>query len=248
VLLLVNPAPASMFPVAILVLVARFHTWSARVRTALAFSAAAFLVCLPWLARNQRAVGAFSLRTNLGVELNVGNNDLARGYPVMSVHPSTNGDAFRRYRSIGEAAYARETMTRAKEWTLAHPWRFAVLTLHRAQLFWLGEPPTIDPRVEPGVVAARDPKSWIKWIAHAGAGLACLVGAWLFARERGEGRWLLAVLMLFPAPYYLTHTMERYRFPIEPLIVLAATWLAVRWFDRRRDRSSSAERVSSAAR
>ena len=248
VLLLVNPAPASMYPVAVLVLVHDLRTWSARWRAVLVFSGAAFLACLPWLARNERAVGAFSLRTNLGIEMNVGNNDLAHGYPVMSAHPSTNGEEFLRYRSIGEAAYARETMSRANEWMVAHPARFGLLTLHRAQLFWLGEPPTIDPRVEPGVVAARDPKSWIKWIAHAAAGLACLAGAWQFARERIEGRWFLALLMLFPAPYYLTHTMERYRFPIEPLIVFAATWLAVRWFDRRRDRSSIAERVSSAAR
>ena len=248
VLLLLNPAPASMFPVAVLALVARVPTWSARWRTALAFAAAAFLVCLPWLARNRRAVGAFSLRTNLGIEMRVGNNDLARGYPVMSVHPSTNGDEFRRYRSIGEAAYARESMSRAMDWMSAHPVRFVLLTQHRAQLFWVGEPPTIDPRVEPGVIAARDPKSWIKWIAHAAAGLACLAGAWRFARERIEGRYLLAVLMLFPAPYYLTHTMERYRFPIEPLIVFTAVWLVVRWIDGRRDRGTNNERVSSAAR
>jgi 4-amino-4-deoxy-L-arabinose transferase-like glycosyltransferase len=231
-LLLVNPAPASMYPVAICFLGASLGTWSARVRSALCFSIAAFLVCLPWLARNQREVGAFSLRTNLGVEMNVGNNDLAHGYPVMSVHPSTNGDEFRRYRELGEVAYARSTMSAATSWILDHPLRFALLALHRVQLFWLGEPPTIDPRVEPGVVAARDPKSWIKWIAHFAAGLACLAGAWRFAREKIEGRYLLAVLMLFPAPYYLTHTMERYRFPIEPLIVFMVAWLAVHWHER----------------
>jgi 4-amino-4-deoxy-L-arabinose transferase-like glycosyltransferase len=247
-LLLLNPAPVSMFPVAIAWLAAHRASWSARWSAAASFSAAAFLVCLPWLARNRHEVGAFSLRTNLGVEMNVGNNDLAHGYPVMSFHPSTNAEEFQRYREIGEVPYAAEAMRAAKAWILAHPLRFAALTLHRVQLFWLGEPPPIDPREEPGVVAAHDPKSWIKWIAHLLAGITCLYGSWRFARERPEGKYLFAALMLFPAPYYLTHTMERYRFPIEPLIVLTASWLLVRWIDRWRAGRSreSAGRVSSA--
>jgi 4-amino-4-deoxy-L-arabinose transferase-like glycosyltransferase len=247
-LLLVNPAPASMFPVAIWFMAAHAKRWSTRAERALAFSAAAFLACLPWLARNELAVGAFSLRTNLGVEMNVGNNDLARGYPVMSVHPSTNGDEFVRYREMGEVPYSSWAMREARAWIEDHPLRFAVLALHRVQLFWLGEPPTIDPREEPGVVAALDPKSWIKWIAHFAAGITCLAGAWGFAREKIEGRYLLAALLLFPVPYYLTHTMERYRFPIEPLIVFMAAWLIVHWIDRRRARRSrdGAGRVSSA--
>lgn len=235
-LLLVNPAPVTLGPVALWFLAAQPARWSARALACVSFSAAAFLVCLPWLARNQRELGAFSLRTNLGIELNVGNNDLARGYPVMSLHPSMNAPEFVRYRGMGEVPYAAWAMQQAQTWALEHPSRFVLLTLRRAQLFWFGEPPTVDPRQEPGVVAASDLKSWIKWIAHFLGGVLCLFGAWRRARENAPARYLLAVLLLFPAPYYLTHSMERYRFPIEPLIVFMAAWLVVRWSDRWRSR------------
>jgi hypothetical protein len=174
----------------------------------------------------------------LGVELHVGNNDLAQGYPVMSLHPSSNGEEFLRYRALGEVPYAAWAMHEATTWMSSHPLGFAGLTLRRVLLVWFGELPTSDPRTEPGVVAARDPKSWIKWLAHCAAGIACLFGAWCFARERTEGRYLLAILLLFPAPYYLTHTLERYRFPIEPLIVFVAAWLVVRGSDRWKNRST----------
>jgi 4-amino-4-deoxy-L-arabinose transferase-like glycosyltransferase len=231
-LLLINPAPLSMLPAALWFLVAHHADARAKARAGISFMIAAFLVCLPWLVRNQRELGAFTLRTNLGIELNIGNNDLARGYPTMSLHPSTNADEYLRYRALGEVPYAAWAMHQAKNWILEHPLRFVVLTVHRAQLVWFGEPPPIDPREEPGVVAASDMKSWIKWVAHMLGGALCLFGAWRLARARTEGRYLLAVLMLFPVPYYLTHTMERYRFPIEPLIVFMVAWLVIRCSDR----------------
>ena len=35
-----------------------------------------------------------------------------------------------------------------------------------------------------------------------------------------------------PLPYVVTHVSERYRFPIEPLLVLAACWLFARRDER----------------
>jgi 4-amino-4-deoxy-L-arabinose transferase-like glycosyltransferase len=233
-LMLLNPAPVSLAPVAIVWLASRERTWSARVRDAAAFTAAAFLVCLPWLARNERELGAFALRTNLGVELRAGNNDLANGYVQMSLHPSSDAAEFVRYREMGEVPYCAWALGAAKEWIRAHPLRFAVLTLHRVQLFWIGEPPPFDPRRELDRTPAADPRSWIKWLAHMAAGVLCLLGAYRLARARTEGRYLLAILLLFPGPYYLTHVIERYRFPIEPLIVLMVAYLCVRWFGKRR--------------
>jgi 4-amino-4-deoxy-L-arabinose transferase-like glycosyltransferase len=233
-LMLLNPAPVSLAPVAIGWLASRESSWSLRVRDGAAFTLAAFLVCLPWLVRNERALGAFALRTNLGVELRAGNNDHANGYVQMDMHPSSDATEFLRYLEAGEVPYCAWAMREAKHWIVEHPLRFTVLTLHRAQLFWLGEPPTIDPRRDQGRTPASDPKSWIKWLAHLAAGVLCLAGAWALSRRNTAGRYLLAMLVLFPAPYYFTHVIERYRFPIEPLIVLMAAYLCVRFLDRRR--------------
>ena len=44
----------------------------------------------------------------------------------------------------------------------------------------------------------------------------------MLARRKAEGVLLVLELALFPAAYYLTHFLERYRFPIEPVLVLCS--------------------------
>jgi hypothetical protein len=58
-----------------------------------------------------------------------------------------------------------------------------------------------------------------------------LLGTAVLARERKSPEvWLVVgALALFPLAYYLIHALERYRFPIEPLLLLAAAWLLLRW-------------------
>lgn len=236
VLLLVNPAPASVLPAALWV-IARAGRLGERLRRAAAFALATFVVCLPWCWRNQVVVGSFAVRTNLGVELMVGNNDLANGYFQSALHPSYNSAEFEDYVARGEVAYAADCSARAWAWIAEDPARFAALTLHRARLYWFGDFPWSDPRTEGARSAATDPASWIKWGMHALTGLLCLAGCALWVRRGLEHRALVVMLVLFPAPYYLTHVLERYRFPVEPLMLLPAAafvlWLADRARARR---------------
>ena len=68
-------------------------------------------------------------------------------------------------------------------------------------------------------VTARDPASWLKFVTF------CLTGAlglWALvrARLRFEERVLFGGgLLLFQVPYLLTHVSERYRFPVDPLLM-----------------------------
>ena len=57
------------------------------------------------------------------------------------------------------------------------------------------------------------------------SGLLALAALCLFQRRTREGLLLRSTLFLFPVPYYLTHVMERYRFPIDPLLVFLDVWL-----------------------
>ncbi len=43
--------------------------------------------------------------------------------------------------------------------------------------------------------------------------------------------------MLFPLAYYVTHVSERYRFPLEPLLVFLDVWLVLAVLARWRDRT-----------
>ena len=240
-LMMVNPAPATIAPV----LAAWWCFGRGRLargaRATLAFGAAALVACLPWIARNQRELGAATLRTNLGVEAMVGNNDRADGYFQGPLHPSYDPARFRRYLEVGEVAYAREALAEARAWALADPVRFVALSLRRARIFWFGDWPPSDPRREAGLAPADDPKSWVKWATHLASGLACLAGAVVLARRRVEGRALLAILALFPLPYYLTHFLERYRFPIEPVVVLLAAVALLAVVDRLRRARAGAD-------
>lgn len=247
VALYVNPAPLALAPVIAWVLASRAaNDASARSGAAIltgigAFALAAFAVVLPWLVRNERALGAFSLRTNLGVELAVGNSDGADGHYQPRAHPSFHAAEFARYRELGEVRYAAVRMSEFREWLAQHPARFAQLCMRRAVLFWYGVAPPHDPRQEDGLHAADDPKSWIKWMQHAAVGLLALCGALIVCARRAEGRWVVAILLLFPLVYYATHMMERYRFPLEPLLVLLTSVTLLAIVDRVRARFTRVE-------
>jgi len=234
-LLMLNPAPLGISP-AILAYLAVGADRRAALRRIGIFSGMTVLVCLPWMIRNRVQLGTFGLRSNLGVELYVGNNDVANGRHQTPYHPSQTKRETERLRAAGEVDYAHEVLWEAVDWIEHNPVRFARLTLRRMQIFWIGESPNVDPRVSGGVKAADDPNAWIKWPLHLVTGLLGIVGAFVVLRRSAEGWLLRGALILFPIPYYLTHVAERYRFPIDPLLVFLdvalLVWLARRWRER----------------
>ena len=229
-LLLVNPAPLGLFPaIAYWVFQRRSSGSERRAATLglLSFGLAGFVVVLPWCLRNQHQVGKFHVRSNLGVELYVGNNDLADGRFQKSLHPSDNLEELARFQELGEKGYADWATEAALAWIRQHPQRFVRLTLRRLQNFWVGESPFADTRRAGELRPADDPKSWIKWIVHAATGAAALLAMAIVAWRYPAGRFLAAALLLFPLPYYATHFMERYRYPIEPIMIFLVAWLGV---------------------
>lgn len=234
ILLLVNAAPVVFVPVLAGIAWHRRDTNAAYLKRALAFAACALVVTLPWALRNQREFGVLALRTNLGVELAVGNNDDANGRFQLQLHPSNGGPEFQEYRRLGEAEYARRSMERARAWIAEHPRRFLELCLLRVTYFWSGVSPWVDERVDnAGHRAASDLASWVKYVTFLALGVVGIVGALAWGARAFEGRALLVAFALFPLVYYATHALERYRHPIEPLLVLCAAVLFERLRARR---------------
>lgn len=228
-LLFLNPAPGSF------VVAAAASLWLAcrdRARFGRGFAlfvALAGLVVLPWMVRNQRVLGTPSLRANLGVELRLGNNDTSTGRPVpFRYHPSHVPEELALYRELGEKAYAEDCMRRARVWIDQHPGRFALLCLRRLQFFWVGDLPLFDARREADLEARADWKAWLKFLAFSLAGLGALVALWRLDLPAAHKAFFLLALALFGLPYFFTHVSERYRFPVDPLILWLDAWLVSR--------------------
>ncbi|MCC6405992.1 MAG: hypothetical protein IT453_02415 [Planctomycetes bacterium] len=237
-LVFLNPAPASLLVAAA---VSGVLAWGDRLRFARGFAVfglLALVVCLPWMLRNQRTLGTLGLRANLGVELRLGNNDTSTGRPVpFRYHPSHVAEELALYRELGEKAYAEDCGRRAFDWIESSPGRFAVLCLRRLQFFWLGDPPIFDARRAADLEARADWKAWVKFLAFSLAGLGALIALWRIDLPRPYKAFFVVALALYGAPYFLTHVSERYRFPIDPLIVWLDAWLLSRILERRKVRA-----------
>jgi hypothetical protein len=197
----------------------------------LVFCMSACAVCSPWMWRNRAVLGTAALRPNLGVEVMIGNHDSATGHPQpLLYHPSHVPAELASYRELGEAAYSADCMRRGLAWIRENPARFLELSLLRARQFWLGEWPPSDTRSEGGKSARSDPMSWLKWASVLVLGLLGTASVVLSGLSP-ELRWLFGGgLILFCAPYVVTHVSERYRFPIDPLLILLVTILIARCF------------------
>ena len=216
-----NPAGMSLAPATIGYLAVGQRTLGAVGRAVGAFLLGALAVTGPWMMRNARVVESFSLRPNLGVEMMIGNNEESHGRPQPFLfHPSHVPQELALYRSLGEGEYCRDAGRRARGWIGAHPLGFLRLVLLRAQYFWIGELPSTDIRTTDGVRASDDPGSWIKFATYFLVGAAAILAILRLELPWRERALITLAALSFCTPYLVTHVSERYRFPIDPLLIL----------------------------
>ena len=243
-LVLVNPAPLVLLP-AVLLYLGVGRGGAGALRASLAFCAPAALVLLPWSLRNLLVLDTPQLKANLGVELWVGNAEGADGGFRPHAHPAYNKHELELYRDLGEAGYARYCAARFRERLAEHPGEILRLTAVRVRNFWIGLSPFEDVPLRSGEWRARDWQGWVEWWVHFLFGVGALAGALVYRDGRRGAVLLRGVLILFPLVYYATHVMERYRFPIEPVVTYLAAATALALCDRLRatwDRRACAPR------
>ena len=61
---------------------------------------------------------------------------------------------------------------------------------------------------------------------------AALVALFWIDLRRADRVLLIGALALFGTPYYVTYVSERYRFPIDAVLVLLSAWLVLRLLGR----------------
>jgi hypothetical protein len=232
VLLLFSPAP--LLAIAVLIVLVTIHHRKQFLSLPIgAFLLIPVLLISPWLIRNWLVFGKFvPIRDNLGLELQVSNNNCAR--PTMSGnfvsgcfaihHPNANPAEIERVRELGEVEYNAVKMREAIAWIRAEPDRFRSLTLRRVIGYWFpyGFDSPWNELTQPGRRVTHFTIYAITLLSIPG-----LVLAW---RRAPTSVLVLAVwLVIFPLPYYVIQQSERYRRPILWVSVVTAG-LTIQWF------------------
>lgn len=179
------------------------------------FSAIVTLLILatlaPWATRNYLVFGRWIwTRSNLGLELGLSNSDYATASvdtinPEWRVnHPFSSEIERAKLQRLGEIKYNEERRVEALQWIRSHPSRFAWLTIERVFLFWF-------------------PVMLRRWQTALEVVLTILAMAGLIslAKRRQACAWpVVLVLVAFPLVYYIVEAAPRYRYPVEPFLLL----------------------------
>ena len=217
VAVLCNPSISTMLPV--LLLIAAYKVWKVNgawhvkgIIAALAFLA----VCTPWNLRNQREMhSTFFMRDGFWIEFYAGNNGDTTESNAPWAHPASNADEMVKFQTLGEIAYITDKHHLATDFVSHHKAFFVVSSLHRFVRFWTGY--------------WSFSKSYLRNEPLDLPNIPfCLFLCW--AMVRGIRRlWrtdapavlpYLAAVLVFPLPYYLTHSSMDYRQPLEPVIIV----------------------------
>ncbi len=169
----------------------------------LASMAVCVLAVLPWTIRNYATFHRLMpLRDNFGLELWLGNhegvsNRYDRDFPILD--PTE-------YNRMGEIRFMEAKRQIALQFIRQHPKEFLRLSARRAYRYW----------------SAPDPFFWLPLSALAWTGM--LLALW---RNGLDAVPYAIVMLVFPVVYYVTHTYNPYRHPMEPVMLLLAAYATV---------------------
>ena len=184
-----------------------------------AVAVAAFVILIaPWTIRNRVVMGSWMfMRDDLGLELHVANRDHASasmealfsstGYCDVVLNCGSLSPRLVEDRKLGEIEFYRRDLRQAVSWIESHPGAFLRLTLQRMGYFWFDMP------LHP-----------INFISRSIVLILGLTGVGLMWRRgmRISAALFLAVLVVFPLPYYLVVYSNRYVVPMSFALLLPA--------------------------
>jgi 4-amino-4-deoxy-L-arabinose transferase-like glycosyltransferase len=186
-------------------------------KPALAFGVA-LLCCLPWTIRNYSVFHRIvPLRSTLGLQLWIGNNENPQEAWKEELHPIFNSAERAHYIEIREIEYMREKQRDAIEFILKHPARDVRQFVSRFIATWSGGTPT------PIQDFIRTPGLWFRGVLifNLLGALGAAAGIVVLWKQRRAYLFPIAVFpVVFPWAYYLTLVVPRYRLPIDPAVML----------------------------
>lgn len=176
------------------------------------------LCCVPWTIRNYKVFHHFvPLRSVLGLQLWLGNNDQTQDIFRGDLHPIYNAAERERYIAMGELAYMHEKRQEAVQYMLSHPARESRLIANRFISIWSGGTPY------PVTDFVETPSPSFRFILAFNllAAVSALCGIFILIRTRSAFWFPVAAFpVVYPWAYYLTLALPRYRLPIDPIVLL----------------------------
>lgn len=219
---LINPSLLSLFPFLVV-----WAIWPSRRNFSLCakLSAMTLLVfalgLVPWTVRNYRVFGKFIVfRSNFGLELWLGNNPSVPDTWSPWLHPNDSREEAEKYKQMGEIAFMEEKEREAFAFIRTHPADTLHFMFRRFLNNWLA---VTDSPADEWSSSPLYLKAFI--VMNLLLSLFTLVGALFAYRERPREAFPYAiVLLVFPLIFCLTHSSLRYRFPMDPLMMVLAAY------------------------
>jgi len=207
---LVNPVIVAFYPFGLLWFVWRCQSfWPSRLKYAVAIIMCCAATMTPWLIRNYLVFNRFMfLKSNFTVELMHAAYYKDAGPSGLERPPALITD---------EGQMIAFYNQKALSLILQEPARLLRKITKRAISYWL--------RMESP--RSRDLLAGIAYYPVLFLGLA---GVWAVRRNQ-QAQLLIVFLLTMPLPFYLTWAvLVRYRFPIEPILMLFASYAVISWF------------------
>jgi 4-amino-4-deoxy-L-arabinose transferase-like glycosyltransferase len=228
---LVNAVILIFYPFAVLWLIGRNRA-AIVTRPKLSFffllSTIVFLFLLPWVFRNYYIFDRPLLRSNFGVELWLGNNEQiyenlvqGSGGSYLSLHPSNNKGEFEKFSKLGEIAYADGKFSKARDYVFGNLDKFFYLSGNKFIQYWIGSLGIV--WEWSGNLAITFSVTKLKMACHLLPFPFFLLGLIISIKNR-ENALLIAYLFFIPLVYYVTQVSERYRYPVEPIMLVFACY------------------------
>ncbi|HKW17637.1 MAG TPA: glycosyltransferase family 39 protein [Terriglobales bacterium] len=178
------------------------------------------LLCItPWSVRNYREFQRFIfVRDNLPLELHESNNQASAGLWTRTEHPGNDPVAMRHFQALGELRFMDEKNSQVHEFIRQHPGEFFLFDLERVWYFWAAPPQFV-------VLGGYD-LGFARHVEFLLAAIFAFAGLVLTFKRRNRYAWLLAPFLLaYPLPYYLVNPFQRYKHPIETVMLLLIVYL-----------------------
>lgn len=185
------------------------------------------LCCLPWTIRNYVVFGAFiPLRSALGLQLWLGNNDQYRDQFPGWLHPIDSVRERAEYIRMGEIAYMRAKERAAIDWMLSHPTRELGLFKDRFIATWLGTAHPVRDFARTNSLLVR--AVFVSNCFAATGGFLGIVFMFQTPAYRAYAVPVATFPALYPFAFYLSEASLRYRYPIDAIVLLALAVTAER--------------------